>query len=557
MKAQGFYVEGTEIKIPSHVTIVEGIDTYVGASIAAYDNTVDSKINALANVYVGKTQKASAAAFADTSTYAAKAYADEYNRRISSTYYTTNTTVAKAAADENGLNINSNYAQKSGTYNNLNAGYATKAGSANIAASDTNNALLTSYIKDMTTIAGSNGGVKLVATRGNGSTLTAVSNKELALQTTATTNAPGLMSAADKLKLNALSTNTATIRAAYATEAGQATHLTNARNITITGGASGKATFDGSADCKITLGSINAASITTGVLTTARGGTGNSDGTVAKLTTPRKINDVEFDGSAGVSFLGICNTAYDDSIKAVSIESPNPTDKVPRVFVVYFKNGHDCYGLQLNVNDTGVKPVYRNGKAVEDEVINIPKGSGIWFSTSIVQNEIVGYRIIEAPPFTIKLSGAVRGIGGVTDRDTIIDILTTADPHAFDSDWIKTYDSSGDKVYYNDQFPSYYDSSTGKLDLNKITRSGDYVISFNHNTYNTFQNYPEGLFGDPGSNAYHYFLTLKANMALNSRVQILLPAVGSGNSSMYIRRVSLGSWKSWVKFDGTAVSTVT
>ena len=74
MKAQGFYVEGTEIKIPSHVTLVEGIDTYVGASIAAYDNSVDSKINALANVYVGKTQKASAASFADTSTYAAKAY---------------------------------------------------------------------------------------------------------------------------------------------------------------------------------------------------------------------------------------------------------------------------------------------------------------------------------------------------------------------------------------------------------------------------------------------------------------------------------------------------
>ena len=40
MKAQGFYVEGTEIKIPSHVTLVEGIDTYVGASIDGHINTI-------------------------------------------------------------------------------------------------------------------------------------------------------------------------------------------------------------------------------------------------------------------------------------------------------------------------------------------------------------------------------------------------------------------------------------------------------------------------------------------------------------------------------------
>ena len=55
-----------------------------------------------------------------------------------------------------------------------------------------------------------------------------------------------------------------------------ATKLATARTISIGGGASGTASFDGSADAKISLGSINAASITSGTLAVARGGTGQT-----------------------------------------------------------------------------------------------------------------------------------------------------------------------------------------------------------------------------------------------------------------------------------------
>ena len=88
-----------------------------------------------------------------------------------------------------------------------------------------------------------------------------------------------------------------------------ATKLATARNIAISGGATGTATaFDGSANITIPITALNMGQASAGTLAIARGGTGRTDGKVTALATARNIaltgavtGSASFDGSANAS----------------------------------------------------------------------------------------------------------------------------------------------------------------------------------------------------------------------------------------------------------------
>ncbi len=89
-----------------------------------------------------------------------------------------------------------------------------------------------------------------------------------------------------------------------------ALRLFNPRTIAISGGATGTATqFDGSANITIPITEVDAAKITKGIIPAERiptlnqSTTGNA-ATATKLATPRKINGINFDGTADIAFDG-------------------------------------------------------------------------------------------------------------------------------------------------------------------------------------------------------------------------------------------------------------
>ena len=313
MKVISFKVEGNEVQLPSNASLVDGIDNAIDTHIAAYDSaTVDAKIAGLSNVYLGKTAKAADSAKADYATSAGKATNDGSGNQITTTYYKKTDTVDRAAADDQGNNFREKYAMKTGSV--ANASYATTAGASSKATLDSaGNNINTTYIKEITA-----SGQTVTYKRGDNTTGT-FTTKDTTYNA-ATTSTAGLMSAADKVKLNALSTDTGSF---IVSNAATADRLTTARNISIGGGASGSASFNGSADAKITLGSINAASITSGTLAVARGGTGQTAlsnvtvGKASKLETARTValkgavaGSTTFDGSANVT---IATSALDVS----------------------------------------------------------------------------------------------------------------------------------------------------------------------------------------------------------------------------------------------------
>jgi len=81
------------------------------------------------------------------------------------------------------------------------------------------------------------------------------------------------------------------VAAATAVTADSATKLTNARVISLTGDATGSATFDGSADVSIAVDVVSA--------DVSASCTGNA-ASATKLETARNINGVAFDGSADI-----------------------------------------------------------------------------------------------------------------------------------------------------------------------------------------------------------------------------------------------------------------
>ena len=198
MKATNFEIEGVSIQMPSDVSIVSGLDDYTNQKLANFSTTtLASAINSLSNVYLGKTAKAASATTADTATSATKATQDGSGRVITSTYYTTNTTVAKATADAQGSNFVDTYAKKTGSYTGLTAGNATVASSATKATGDKNGIDITTYLRGM-----SISGKTITMTTGAG--VTSQFTTQDTTYSNATTLDGGLMSAADKIKLNGI-----------------------------------------------------------------------------------------------------------------------------------------------------------------------------------------------------------------------------------------------------------------------------------------------------------------------------------------------------------------
>ena len=92
---------------------------------------------------------------------------------------------------------------------------------------------------------------------------------------------------------------------------GSAATLTSAREFRTDLSSTSTASFDGSA---------NASPGVTGTLAIGNGGTGNTSGSAATLTTPRAINGVNFDGSAAIT---IPTRVHGSTIKVL------PTDFIP------------------------------------------------------------------------------------------------------------------------------------------------------------------------------------------------------------------------------------
>ena len=142
--------------------------------------------------------------------------------------------------------------------------------------------------------------------------------------------------------------------------AGTATKLQTARTIAISGGATGTSTsFDGSANITIPVTALDVSKATAGTLSTARGGTGRTDGKAVALATARTIDGISFDGSANRIRYGSCSTAAATVEKIVSLTGF--TLATGAEVTVRFTVTNTAASPTLNVNNTGAKPiVYRN-----------------------------------------------------------------------------------------------------------------------------------------------------------------------------------------------------
>ena len=536
MKVISFKVEGNEVQLPSNASLVEGIDNAIDTHIAAYDNsTVDAKIAGLSNVYLGKTAKAADSAKADYATSAGKATNDGSGNAITTTYYKKTDTVDRAAADDQGNNFRQKYALITGTV--ANAQYATLAGAASKATLDSGgNNILSTYIKELTA-----SGQTVTYKRGDNTTGT-FTTKDTTYNA-ATTTAAGLMSAADKVKLNALSTDTSTFIVSNAATADQ---LTTARNISIGGGASGSASFNGSADAKITLGSINAASITSGTLAVARGGTGQTAlsnvtvGKASKLETARTValkgavtGSTTFDGSANVT---IATSALDVS-----------TATAGTLAVARGGTGQTTLALARNAmglgNTTGALPV-ANG------------GTGLTASPSMLTNlaSTSAANVMAASPrpgVTGTLGVANGGTGQTALANVTVgkaDKLTTARKITIAgyTTGSTTFDGSGDVTLSSSWSPTVLDPATTP-DLNTVNNPGWYKTS----SICLFNHYPTHDGKTPYDCAYIHVV---GHIGWSSRLQVMYRRWGGPLFS----RVSNDygqTWSSWQKFDTTTVQT--
>lgn len=270
LKALSFKIEDNQILVPSHVDLVEGLEGKIDAHISAYDNTtLTNRINGLANVYLGKNAKAVDSAKADSCTTAFRASYDDSGdgKRITEKYYKTTDTVDRAVADEHGDNFRQKYARQDGNYGGLTAGHSATAGTSAIASLDAKGNAIHNYVKSFST-----NGQTVTYTRGDNSTGT-FTTKDTTYELANDTKA-GLMSANEHIKLRALSTDTS---AQSVSHAATADTWKTPRKLTVSGAGSGNVTMNGGADVTLSLGSLNASSITAGTLAVVRGGTGQTN----------------------------------------------------------------------------------------------------------------------------------------------------------------------------------------------------------------------------------------------------------------------------------------
>ena len=365
VKALTFKIEDTDVKLPSHVDLVEGFKDGVNREIADYDqSTVNAKFDALSSVYLGINDTAVGAQNAVNARNAVYATYDAENgtqTAIHEKYYKKSDTVSRALSDGNGVNFDDHYAKKNGDYGTLKAGYATISGAAGKATLDhLNHNIAASYI---TSINNTQGTTTVTYVKGDGSTGSFIT-KDTTYQL-ATESAAGLMSAADKKAINGLATITSAA-AQYADEAGKAKKLSDPFTLSISGGASGSAAIDGSNDVTLTLGNINASAIDNGTLAVARGGTGRTDGYAQGLAHGLYINGLwtnADNGNMQLYSVG-CDTASDVAQKIVRIRNLHMAQGM--LLAVSFNNINSADNPTLKIIDipstlSEEYPIYRRG----------------------------------------------------------------------------------------------------------------------------------------------------------------------------------------------------
>jgi hypothetical protein len=131
----------------------------------------------------------------------------------------------------------------------------------------------------------------------------------------ATTSLKGLLSAADKTKLDAITGTNTGDQTTVTGNAGTATALQNARTIAVSGAVTGTATsFNGTANITIPITALDVGAATTGTLAVARGGTGvttkTGTGSVVLSSAPTLTDPVVGTQSAGDSSTKAASTAY-------------------------------------------------------------------------------------------------------------------------------------------------------------------------------------------------------------------------------------------------------
>ena len=93
-----------------------------------------------------------------------------------------------------------------------------------------------------------------------------------------------------------------------------------------------------------------------------QGPQGPAGTTAARLTTPRAIDGVNFDGSGAVTHYGVCSTAGDTAAKTVSISGFKRVEGA--VVFVKFTNKNTVNSPTLNVNGTGAASMRSQGGTV-------------------------------------------------------------------------------------------------------------------------------------------------------------------------------------------------
>lgn len=128
--------------------------------------------------------------------------------------------------------------------------------------------------------------------------------------------------------------------------AGTATKLQTAQNITLSGDATGSASFDGSQPTTISVTVNNAA---------------HSEQT-DNLSTSRAIDGVNFNGSASISHYGVSADAADTVAKTLALDSY--VLAVGSMAIVTFTNGNSAANPTLDIASTGAKPIINAGQAL-------------------------------------------------------------------------------------------------------------------------------------------------------------------------------------------------
>lgn len=313
--------------------------------------------------------------------------------------------------------------------------------------------------------------------------------------------------------------------------------LDASRTISLQNGASGSVSFDGSANVTIPVNNLNMNYATGGVLDKAYGGTGNSDGTVAKLTTPRTINTVPFDGSANVCIYGTCASAASDTAKVATIANPGSDtgliSSVPTVFCINFSNANTAENVTLNVNNTGAVSLYRGStKITSANIFSAYDNCVVWLQRRTSGGQITGYRVLDSSQLCeVKLTGDVTG-SDLIAKNSVVSISTTVQPSAFTA---KTITS---------------DSTVYGANIDSIQAPGFYRLA----AIGQWKNRPSNT----NANATHYLNVLGKKASGNGSCFQQLFHYKTG--SMWIRALPNGDasqGNGWQHVQTTAVNTVT